>query len=466
MSIKRNSISYKKLNIINNSPNYQSSLKMENDNLNIEIKKLYAIITNLKNQILIDKNSVINSDKKETELKMLKEKIINDNKKIEEYKIKCDSYEKDIAKLNEQINSNLESDKKEENNSAKLHNKNNDLKFIIQKNISFDLNLKDANNNKLIKEDNIFVTEKEGYIKILNENKILEQKNKYNSEIINQKDNEITNLINKNKKMHEDLIKYINLTKKNTNNINYLKIEKLNLEDIMIAQEENIKKLSSKINKLIEINKKYSLTIQKNKIYILNLKETLKVLNKEFFNLQNKLKKSFENSINSINLDVGEKKILSANNSPKYKKLNNFNTNIKNHKIFSLKRYKNNFNGLSYKFDNIIKNNNILNIKSLQINKKPYINSRNYYGAIFNKRNDFHSLRKNESMEVNNIKISSDSNYLDKVDKQNRKIFHRGKSSILLHKSLDLNKKEQLEMKNIKELKSMFDQIILDLDKS
>ena len=82
MSIKRNSISYKKLNIINNSPNYQSSLKMENDNLNIEIKKLYAIITNLKNQILIDKNSVINSDKKETELKMLKEKIINDNKKI------------------------------------------------------------------------------------------------------------------------------------------------------------------------------------------------------------------------------------------------------------------------------------------------------------------------------------------------------------------------------------------------
>ena len=460
MSIKRNSISYKKLNILNNSPNYQSSLKMENDNLNIEIKKLYSIITNLKNQILTDKNSVINSDEKETEIKMLKEKIINDNKIIEEYKIKSNLYEKDIAQLNEKINSYLENDKKEKINSEKLN-----LKLIINKTISFNLNLKDTNNN-IINEDNIFVTEKEGYIKILNENKILEQKNKFNSEVINQKDNEIKNLINKNKQMHEDLIKYINLTKKYTNNINYLKIEKLNLEDIMIAQEENIKKLSSKINKLIEINKKYSLTIQKNKIYILNLEETLKVLNKEFFNLQNKLKKSFENSINSINLDADEKKILSANNSPKYKKLNNFNTNIKNHKIFSLKRYKNNFNGLSYKFDNIIKNNNILNIKSLQINKKPYINSRNYYGERFNKRNDFHCLRKNESMEVNNIKISSDSNYLDKIDNQNRKVFPRGKSSILLHKNLDLNKKEQLEMKNIKELKSMFDQIILDLDKS
>ena len=266
--------------------------------------------------------------------------------------------------------------------------------------------------------------------------------------------------------MHEDLIKYINLTKKYTNNINYLKIEKLNLEDIMIAQEKNIKKLSTKIKKLIEINKKYSLTIQKNKIYISNLEETLKVVNKEFFNLQNKLKKSLNNSSNSINLNADEKGILSANNSPKYKKLKIFNSDFNAHKIISLKRYKNNFNGPSYKFDKIIKNNNIVNIKSLQINKKPYSNSKNYYGAKYNKKNDFHSQRKNESMEVNNIKIDLDSNYLDKINNQNRKIFHRGKSSILLHKNLDLNKNEQLEKKNIKELKSMFDQIILDLDKS
>ena len=150
MSIKRNSISYKKLNIIN-SPNYQSSLKMENDNLNIEIKKLYAIITNLKNQILTDKNDVINSDKKETEIKMLKEKIINDNKIIEEYKIKSNSYEKDIAKLNEQINSYLENEKKEDKNTTKLNYKKNYFNLIIHKTISFNLNLKDINNNnKLI----------------------------------------------------------------------------------------------------------------------------------------------------------------------------------------------------------------------------------------------------------------------------------------------------------------------------
>ena len=467
MSIKRNSISYKKLNIINNSPNYQSSLKMENDNLNIEIKKLYAIITNLKNQILTDKNDVINSDKKETEIKMLKEKIINDNKIIEEYKIKSNSYEKYIAKINEQINSYLENEKKEDKNTTKLNYKKNYFNLIIHKNISFNLNLKDINNNNnFIKENNIFVTEKEGYIKMLNENKILEQKNKYNSEVINQKDNEIKNLINKNKQMHEDLIKYINLTKKSSNNINYLKIEKLNLEDIMIAQEENIKKLSSKIKKLLEINKKYSLTIQKNQMYISNLEETLKVLNKEFSNLQNKLKRSLNSSTNSINLNADEKTILSANNSPKYQKLNLFNSNIKNSKIKSLKRYKNNFNGLSYKFNNIIKKNNILNIKSLQINEKPYIKSRNFNGSMSNKKKDFHTLRKNDSMEINNKKIYSNSNYLDKIDNKNRKVFQRGKSSILLRKNLDLNKNEQQEKKNINELKYMFDQIILDLDKS
>ena len=465
MSIKRNSISYKKLNIINNPQNYQSSLKMENDNLNIEIKKLYSIITNLKNQILTDKNG-INSDKKETEIKMLKEKVKDNNKVIEEYIIKSNSYEKEIAKLNDQINSYLENDKREDINYAKLNYKKNDLCLIIHKTISFNLNLKDTNNNNLINENSIFVTEKEGYIKVLNENKVLEQKNKYNSEIIVQKDNEIKNLINKNKQLHEDLIKYINLTKKYTNNINYLKLEKLNLEDIMIAQEENIKKLSSKIKKLIEINKKNSLTIQNNKIYISNLEETLKIVNKQFYNLQNKLKKSLNNSTNSINMNANEKTILSANNSPKYKKLNIFNYNNKNNKIISLKRYKNNFNGLSYKFDNIIKNNNILNIKSLQINKKPYINSRNYFDAMFNRKNDFQSLRKNESMEIKNIKINSDSNYLDKFEHQNRKIYQRGKSSILLKKNLDLNRKEQQEKENINELKSMFDQIIFDLDKS
>jgi len=465
MSIKRNSISYKKLNIINNPQNYQSSLKMENDNLNIEIKKLYSIITNLKNQILTDKNG-INSDKKETEIKMLKEKVKDNNKVIEEYIIKSNSYEKEIAKLNDQINSYLENDKREDINYAKLNYKKNDLCLIIHKTISFNLNLKDTNNNNLINENSIFVTEKEGYIKVLNENKVLEQKNKYNSEIIVQKDNEIKNLINKNKQLHEDLIKYINLTKKYTNNINYLKLEKLNLEDIMIAQEENIKKLSSKIKKLIEINKKNSLTIQNNKIYISNLEETLKIVNKQFYNLQNKLKKSLNNSTNSININANEKTILSANNSPKYKKLNIFNYNNKNNKIISLKRYKNNFNGLSYKFDNIIKNNNILNIKSLQINKKPYINSRNYFDAMFNRKNDFQSLRKNESMEIKNIKINSDSNYLDKFEHQNRKIYQRGKSSILLKKNLDLNRKEQQEKENINELKSMFDQIIFDLDKS
>jgi len=465
MSIKRNSISYKKLNNINNPQNYQSSLKMENDNLNIEIKKLYSIITNLKNQILTDKNG-INSDKKETEIKMLKEKVKDNNKVIEEYIIKSNSYEKEIAKLNDQINSYLENDKREDINYAKLNYKKNDLCLIIHKTISFNLNLKDTNNNNLINENSIFVTEKEGYIKVLNENKVLEQKNKYNSEIIVQKDNEIKNLINKNKQLHEDLIKYINLTKKYTNNINYLKLEKLNLEDIMIAQEENIKKLSSKIKKLIEINKKNSLTIQNNKIYISNLEETLKIVNKQFYNLQNKLKKSLNNSTNSININANEKTILSANNSPKYKKLNIFNYNNKNNKIISLKRYKNNFNGLSYKFDNIIKNNNILNIKSLQINKKPYINSRNYFDAMFNRKNDFQSLRKNESMEIKNIKINSDSNYLDKFEHQNRKIYQRGKSSILLKKNLDLNRKEQQEKENINELKSMFDQIIFDLDKS
>ena len=174
----------------------------------------------------------------------------------------------------------------------------------------------------------------------------------------------------------------------------------------------------------------------------------MKVLNKEFSNLQNKLKRSLNSSTNSINLNADEKTILSANNSPKYQKLNLFNSNIKNSKIKSLKRYKNNFNGLSYKFNNIIKKNIIIN------------------GSMSNKKKDFHTLRKNDSMEINNIKIYSNSNYLDKIDNKNRKMFQRGKSSILLRKNLDLNKNEQQEKKNINELKSMFDQIILDLDKS
>ena len=462
MSTQRNSISYKNQNIMNDIPNYQSSLKMENDNLNIEIKKLYAIITNLKNQILNDKNSLINSDKKENEIKALKEKIINDNKIIEEYKIKITSYEKEIAKLNEQINSYLENNKREDIKSVKLNKDKIDLNLIIHKTISFNLNHKDSNNNNLINDNNIFVTEKEGYLKILNENKILEQKNKYNSEIIIQKDNEIKNLIDKNKQIYENLIKYKNLSKKYTNNISYLKIEKSNLEDIMIVQEKNIKKLSGKIKKLLEINKKYSLTIQKNKIYISNLEETLKTLNKEFFNLQNKLKKSLNNSTSSINLKVDEKALLSPNNSSKYKKLNIFNSNNKNNKI-SLKRYKHNFHALSHKLDNINKNNNILNIKSLQINKKPNISSQNYNGTKLNRRNDFHSMNKNE-LEANNKKFNSDPNYLEKIDNHNKKVFHRGKSSILLRKNFNLNKKEQQEKKNINELKSMFDQIILDLE--
>ena len=479
MSYNENSNS--NINNIVKSNDYNNVLRMENENLNIEIKKLYGIITKLKNQILTDKN-ISNLEKKEKEIQIFNQKIIENNKILEQYKSKIILYEKEITRLNNQINSITNKENKENNNEKikvikeiKMHNfknliivKTGTLYFqptIINKpndiiNDNNHINI----NNITLKDKSIFVTGKEEDVKIINKNKTLEQKNIYNIDIINKKNNELKNMMNINKKVNEDLMKYVNLTNKYKNEINNIKAEKISLEDLIIKQEEKITYLSKRI---IDINKQKDINFQKSKIYISNLEETLKDLYKEFAILKKKKNMITNKSNDSINIYNSEKKILSANNSPKYRKIYFFNNNSKN--VLSFNKIKSNVNNKrnSYRYENK-KHLKSLNLKSIQVNTKPFINIHNIYR---NKYRNIIDINKKESIDVNNKKnneiVKNSRNSLENENINiNKRVLHRGKSSILLKKNLALANNEQQDKKNIDELKSMFEQIIDDINKN
>ena len=272
MSNNENSISNNDKIKIENSGDNNNDLKTENENLNIEIKKLYGIITKLKSQILSDKNNT-NLEQKEEEIKILNQKINDNNAIIEQYKSKIISYENEIKILNDQINllTNNEKNKKE-TKRFKSYSLN---ELIIVKKISLMV-------TSCIAEKSFFVTGEENS-KIINQSIRKESKDIINLDIINKKNNELKNMINLNKKVNEDLMKYINLTNKYKNEINNMKAEKNSLEELIIKQEEKINYFSKTI---IEKNKEMNINFTKNKVYIANLEETLKNLYKELSSLK------------------------------------------------------------------------------------------------------------------------------------------------------------------------------------
>ena len=227
---------------IENSGDNNNDLKTENENLNIEIKKLYEIITKLKSQILSDKNNS-NLEQKEEDIKILNQKINDNNKIIEQYKSKIISYEKEIKILNDQINLLTNNGKnKKETKGFKSYSLD---ELIIVKKISLMV-------TSCIVEKSFFVTGNEENSKIINQSIRKETKDIINLDIINKKNNELKNMINLNKKVNEELMKYVNLTNKYKNEINNMKAEKNRLEELIIKQEEKINYFSKTI---IEKNK-------------------------------------------------------------------------------------------------------------------------------------------------------------------------------------------------------------------
>ena len=460
MSNNENSISNNDKIKIENSGDNNNDLKTENENLNIEIKKLYGIITKLKSQILSDKNNT-NLEQKEEEIKILNQKINDNNAIIEQYKSKIISYENEIKILNDQINllTNNEKNKKE-TKRFKSYSLN---ELIIVKKISLMV-------TSCIAEKSFFVTGEENS-KIINQSIRKESKDIINLDIINKKNNELKNMINLNKKVNEELMKYINLTNKYKNEINNMKAEKNSLEDLIIKQEEKINYFSKTI---IEKNKEMNINFTKNKVYIANLEETLKNLYKELSSLK-KQKNNSKKKNEQLNISNFEKDILSANNSPKNRKVYFFNMN-NNKNVLSFNKIKNTFSekNNSYKQD-YNRNINSSNLRNIHSIKRPIIKYKMHNYNIFKQIND---INKNESIEndykkkINNMSgLENEKKYIHKKAKKNvnvnKKALYRGKSSIMLFKkNIEIDHNEQQDKKNIDELKSMFEQIIDDINKN
>lgn len=211
-----------------------------------------------------------------------------------------------------------------------------------------------------------------------------------------------------------------------------------------------------------------NINYKKNKLYIANLEDTLKNLYKEL-SLLKKQKNNSKKRNEKLNISFVEKDVLSANNSPKNRKVIFLNNN-KN--IISFNKIKSDFsdknNSFKLNYNRKMSNSNLRNINFI---KRPIIKRQMQNYNVFKQLND---VNKNESIEnnlkkrINNMSgLENEIKYVNKNANVNKKVLHRGKSSIILfRKNLELVHNEQEDKKNIDELKSMFKQIIDDINKN
>ena len=444
-----NNISNKK-SLELNSENYVSSLKIENISLNSQIKTLTDIIATLKNHLSnyeIEKNRLLlSSNKKDNELKEIKQKLSQAKSQVEKLKQKIHQKVEfpDLISNNEKClkpNSNLFLQlqnkitdlelklKKEESKSISYSNKNknlilsqlqnsNNISLFIpstvnkikssSQNIS-DLFITGTNdvaenkpNQKLIKcidelkiEISNIGRDREG-IKVGLKNLTKERNDLV--KILKNKNEEINNKLDQQNKLSQDLIEQLDKKKKMRTFYRKIKIKNKNLknekkvlEDVIFKQEKKVLKLSKSYQNVLNIINVKNEEIYRNKNYIFNLEEKIKKLKMKFEKLISDKEK--EKQINDLELKIknireksGKYKIIKGNKIPENKNpsnnIHNINFYIKNQRPF----YKNDFFRIKQKIfmNNNIQNPSVFNSFILKGNKNNKIIINNYSDKKYN----------------------------------------------------------------------------------
>ena len=293
--------------------NYMTSLQHENNILNSEIKKLNDVVIKLKSQLTNyeteKKNLLLNSNKKENDLKEVKKKLTQTKKEVEDLKQKMD-----ISLINQ--TKNVEELKSKNDILQKYKNENQTLLGQLQKKITdleFQLKSKESQKNffkSSLKNDKNIILSISPFSKKPNENhanmsphiinedetiKSLIDKNNYiqgNNELFLTGKNELIEMKEVNQRLNNELYEL-----KKEMNLN--KEEKLKLNEQLIKlQEEHRELLNLLKNKNQEINNKLN---QQNQLS----NDLMAQLNKN-----QQMRKHFENiKIKYSNLEKSKKEL-------------------------------------------------------------------------------------------------------------------------------------------------------------
>ena len=293
--------------------NYMTSLQHENNILNSEIKKLNDVVIKLKSQLTNyeteKKNLLLNSNKKENDLKEVKKKLTQTKKEVEDLKQKMD-----ISLINQ--TKNVEELKSKNDILQKYKNENQTLLGQLQKKITdleFQLKSKESQKNFFkspLKNDKNITLSISPFSKKPNENhanmsphiinedetiKNLIDKNNYiqgNNELFLTGKNELIEMKEVNQRLNNELYEL-----KKEMNLN--KEEKLKLNEQLIKlQEEHRELLNLLKNKNQEINNKLN---QQNQLS----NDLMAQLNKN-----QQMRKHFENiKIKYSNLEKSKKEL-------------------------------------------------------------------------------------------------------------------------------------------------------------
>ena len=487
-------------------------LKIENNNLNSELKKINNLITTLKQENL----------KKEQEKNLL---ILNNKKlenNLEDVKKELEEYNNQLIELKHKEKILLKDDiNKESLDNKKLilemQNKITDLELKLkisekkifepleqEKNSNFEIKKENSKNEEDVvvielKKEKITnqhllgkIKEKKKYFENISKekNQMLNQMNECNINrkkleiLLGKKVEDIKLRNNKENKLKKDLIIQTNQNHEMTKNINiiqtkcnYLIKEKYNLEEIVIRQEDRINDLSKSMNEIKQVLNLKENEINKGKIYINNLKGIIKDLkngyNPKGINRTNKNKqnKGFINlKIYQNTVKNREYNIINFNNFNNFKNRNNNSIN----NLFKININKN--KKYNYKI-NLRRRNNKNNTPLKRIDSKNKIyffnNSLKHYEINANKKNKSLPIVEQSSKISKDIQINGIKNTNNKLiinTKQYNYIFKEPKSKNdenkidlkqrYKKKHLDFFKEEESDKEKINVIKGLFDKII------
>ena len=344
--------------------NYINILKKENMELDNKLKKMNQLVSQLKTKISEsekEKSLILTvSNKKELDLKNIKEQLEQAKSKVDELrnknkeqllslsnqndilKNKSESDIQTIAELQQKItslelklkSSSSNTNTKKFNVLLNTHNYSLVLEGCGQKNdtttLADILKMKFENKN-----DNLFLTGRNELIEMKDNNQKLseqlsllqneltkhqKEKNSMNLELekyniekekliddINKKNEILNNKMSQENQLNNNLMKQLIENKKiksSLDNImikcNNLEKDKNELENIILEQENKVNELSDSIKNIIETLNIKNSEITNNKLYIKNLENIIRDLNKEFHNMRIKKKKDSSKEIEKL----------------------------------------------------------------------------------------------------------------------------------------------------------------------
>ena len=491
----------KKISIINinnkkdlviNSDNYLTSLKMKNISLNSKILSLNDTIVSLKKQLsnyeLEKNNLILSSIKKDNDLKEIKQNLSQAKSEVEDLKEKIRQNEKNEQKNKSELISQNDNKNKDSNSNLliQLQNKITNLELQLKKkeskyipsslsskniflsplkstqNISLFIPSSLNNSKKLKINSDLFITGQDEYNDMKNSNTKLincinEVKNEINYigkdkagmelglkdlakekknliKILKTKNEEIYHKFEQQNKLSKDLLEQLDKNKKMRTFYRKIKKRNKNLENDKILLEDLILKQEDKVKKLSRSFKKIlNLVNNKNEEIIKNRNYILN-LEEDIKELKLKFQKMNDVKEKDNELKINELKQKIEKMKKKYE-----NQRILREKNLSEnKSFGNNINNINYFIESprpIIKNSLFKNKQKLFLNN---IQSPSIFNSSISKRNNKIIIKNYSNKNDNNLKSINN-------NKQYKLLY---KNIVNSKKKLLVNNKSCIDIKN------------------